>query len=75
MIVLESNFHRCDGRCYNATTPIHTCKCVCGGKNHGVGASTAWNNYNRQKMFPFLSKIEKRKRTKGGQRGAAKRGE
>ncbi len=26
----------CDERCYNAITPKETCRCRCGGKNHGI---------------------------------------
>ncbi len=30
---------RCDGLCHNATGK--KCRCVCGGKNHGVGENQA----------------------------------
>jgi len=30
---------RCDARCYNARKP--TCRCICGGRNHGVGLQKA----------------------------------
>jgi len=33
---------RCDAKCHNATKP--ECKCICGGKNHGVGLSHAIEN-------------------------------
>jgi hypothetical protein len=33
---------RCDVRCYDATTP--TCKCICGGMNHGAGKDKAMAN-------------------------------
>lgn len=33
---------RCDGKCYNATSP--KCRCICGGKNHGKGAQQAVQN-------------------------------
>lgn len=31
--------HRCDVRCYDAKGP--TCKCICGGRNHGAGVKKA----------------------------------
>jgi len=33
---------RCDSRCYNAIRP--TCRCVCGGMNHGQGLAAAAAN-------------------------------
>ena len=36
--------HRCDAKCYDSHTPTESCKCVCGGDNHGVGLSQAINN-------------------------------
>ena len=33
---------RCDARCHEATLP--ECDCICGGKNHGMGARQAWEN-------------------------------
>lgn len=33
---------RCDAKCYNAKCP--DCKCICGGKNHGVGFQKAMDN-------------------------------
>jgi len=33
---------RCDAKCYNAKHP--QCDCICGGKNHGVGAHQALEN-------------------------------
>ena len=33
---------RCDARCYNATGK--TCKCICGGRNHGAGLEQAMEN-------------------------------
>lgn len=33
---------RCDAKCYRATGS--KCKCICGGKNHGVGISQAFKN-------------------------------
>lgn len=36
---------RCDARCYNAKGP--RCRCICGGKNHGVGLAKARDNTAR----------------------------
>lgn len=33
---------RCDARCYNAKH--QECKCICQGKNHGVGLKQAVDN-------------------------------
>lgn len=33
---------RCDARCYNSKRT--KCKCVCGGKNHGIGLEKAIKN-------------------------------
>jgi len=33
---------RCDARCYNAKG--ERCRCICGGRNHGVGREKAANN-------------------------------
>jgi hypothetical protein len=33
---------RCDASCYEATKPV--CKCICGGRNHGVGVTRAVEN-------------------------------
>jgi len=33
---------RCDAKCHEATGP--ECNCICGGKNHGVGAKKAIEN-------------------------------
>ena len=30
---------RCDAKCYMATGPV--CRCICGGRNHGVGLAKA----------------------------------
>lgn len=32
------HFHRrvCTSRCKNSKAPVSTCRCVCGGKNHGI---------------------------------------
>ena len=35
---------RCDAKCYEASSPVHTCDCVCHGKNHGVGLKKAESN-------------------------------
>lgn len=37
-----SNIGRCDARCYEAKGP--TCKCICGGMNHGKGLDSAIRN-------------------------------
>lgn len=29
----------CTHRCYRATTPVGSCQCSCGGRNHGAGAA------------------------------------
>jgi len=34
--------HRCDQRCYNATSK--KCRCICQGRNHGVGLKQALIN-------------------------------
>lgn len=33
---------RCDAKCYNAKGL--KCKCICGGRNHGVGINQAIHN-------------------------------
>jgi len=33
---------RCDARCYNAKG--ERCRCICGGRNHGVGLQKALEN-------------------------------
>lgn len=33
---------RCDARCYRGR--VGRCRCVCGGKNHGVGFERAMEN-------------------------------
>jgi len=38
----EGCIGRCDARCHEATQP--ECDCICGGKNHGMGARQAWEN-------------------------------
>lgn len=35
---------RCDAHCHDAKTPAAECKCVCGGRNHGVGKEKAIEN-------------------------------
>ena len=32
----------CDAKCYTAVGPV--CRCICGGKNHGVGIHKALEN-------------------------------
>lgn len=38
----EGCIGRCDAKCYDAHDP--ECACICGGKNHGAGKSTAMTN-------------------------------
>ncbi len=40
----DGSMGRCDAKCHNAFTPAHTCDCVCGGRNHGVGLKKAMEN-------------------------------
>lgn len=40
----ETCIARCDAHCYNATTPISNCDCICGGVNHGAGFQKALTN-------------------------------
>lgn len=35
----EGCIGRCDAKCHNATGPV--CTCICGGRNHGIGAASA----------------------------------
>lgn len=44
MVTLMSNDKggRCDARCYDSLGP--GCKCICGGRNHGVGLKRALDN-------------------------------
>lgn len=37
--LLKGLMGRCDGRCYKSKTK--GCRCVCGGRNHGVGLALA----------------------------------
>jgi hypothetical protein len=37
---------RCDANCYNATRPA--CRCICRGRNHGVGFNQATENVRRE---------------------------
>ncbi len=41
----EGCIGRCDAKCYNAV--CHTCDCICGGMNHGVGKGKATENTQR----------------------------
>lgn len=53
--------HRCDVRCYDAKGP--TCKCICGGRNHGAGVKKGTDiirdlhddflNHDRKVKAPF----------------------
>ena len=36
---------RCDSHCYNAKKP--KCRCICSGRNHGVGLAQAQENTSR----------------------------
>lgn len=38
------SIRRCDARCYKAKGPKETCRCVCGGENHGAGHEEALAN-------------------------------
>ena len=39
---------RCDARCYNAKGP--KCRCICGGRNHGVGLQKAIENTREEAL-------------------------
>lgn len=46
--------HRCDDRCYDAIS--RPCRCICQGKNHGVGLKTALINTAKiAKDYPAYS--------------------
>lgn len=47
VIVGDRIVARCDSRCYDGKTPPETCKCLCGGENHGVGLERAIANASR----------------------------
>lgn len=32
---------RCDGKCHEAKSPASECKCICGGRFHGIGGKRA----------------------------------
>lgn len=38
----DGSARRCDARCHDAKG--HSCRCVCGGRNHGVGEPQAHRN-------------------------------
>jgi len=48
---------RCDARCYQAKRP--KCRCVCGGRNHGVGLAQAQANMREdwERAVPALRQI------------------
>lgn len=53
---------RCDASCYAASPPkpSRKCKCICGGKNHGVGIANAIDNTNELKDYiSFIHKDAK----------------
>jgi hypothetical protein len=49
---------RCDANCQDATSPAHTCDCICGGMNHGVGLKKAQDN-TTQYANDWMNKWEK----------------
>jgi hypothetical protein len=55
---------RCDSRCYEAKSDPKTCDCICGGKNHGAGATGARANariaigLNDHELISFAEKHE-----------------
>ena len=38
-VLLQKDRRRCDSTCHTATRPL--CRCICGGKHHGVGRAEA----------------------------------
>lgn len=42
--ILIRGARRCDSSCYNAKTPPKGCRCICQGRNHGVGLDRAVEN-------------------------------
>lgn len=65
MNILSSDTHRCDARCYDAKSSPDKCRCICGGKNHGIGLSKVWNESRVQKMlemFPVKEKVKRKKK-------------
>lgn len=40
-VLIRSGRRVCNATCYNAKTPAESCKCICGGSNHGVGKKAA----------------------------------
>ncbi|MCK4298970.1 MAG: hypothetical protein KAX80_05525 [Planctomycetes bacterium] len=42
---------RCDAKCYNAKGAV--CRCICGGKNHGVGLQRAIANLGAIKIESY----------------------
>lgn len=41
--IIKSGRRVCNSTCYDAKSPAKSCKCICGGSNHGVGRSEAIN--------------------------------
>jgi hypothetical protein len=39
--VIRGRGRRCDARCYDGASPRDACRCICGGRNHGVGLRRA----------------------------------
>ncbi len=63
MIILSFGTHQCGARCYDAKSSPEKCICICGGKNHGVGLSKAWNENHEQQifeMFPIKEKVRRK---------------
>jgi len=47
---------RCDAACYNSELPH--CRCVCGGRNHGVGLERALENGDEQMRAELTNKLQ-----------------
>ena len=52
MTLMTQNARRCDARCYHGKSK--TCRCICGGKNHGTGLQKALNNV-RDYFLPAIT--------------------
>lgn len=56
---------RCDAKCYDATSPVGSCDCICGGRNHGAGENRAKEN-TRQYAEEWIDAYKERKHIVGG---------
>lgn len=56
---------RCDAKCYDATSPICTCDCICGGRNHGAGQTRAEEN-TREYCEEWIERYKKERGIKDG---------